>query len=93
MTRPNPPSRARRRKAAYRILVSSSPRALFTRIAISRTIARSRDRSEDVDDVAADHNPPTHDGSGKGGVGVSEMRERKMQGQGLPSKQVGDLTG
>jgi hypothetical protein len=54
---------------------------------------RSADRRRDVDVDVADHNPATHDGSGKGGVGVSEMRERKMQGQGLPSKQVCNLFG
>jgi len=29
-----------------------------------------------------------HDGTGGGGMGVAEMRERKMAGQGLPSPQV-----
>jgi hypothetical protein len=43
---------------------------------------------------SADHNVKTrtdnssHDGTGGGGVGVAEMRERKMEGRGLPSPQV-----
>lgn len=43
---------------------------------------------------SADHNVKTrenanvHDGTGGGGVGVAEMRERKMDGRGLPSPQV-----
>ncbi len=48
--------------------------------------------------LTADHNPSlrssedakTHDGTRGGGVGVAEMRERKMAGQGLPSPQGGD---
>lgn len=44
---------------------------------------------------SADHNikirsdNTSHDGTGGGGVGVAEMRERKMEGKGLPSPQVG----
>lgn len=43
---------------------------------------------------SADHNvktrsdPTVHDGTSGGGVGVAEMRERKMDGRGLPSPQV-----
>jgi hypothetical protein len=43
---------------------------------------------------SADHNvktrsdPNVHDGTSGGGVGVAEMRERKMDGRGLPSPQV-----
>lgn len=43
---------------------------------------------------SADHNvktrsdPTVHDGTRGGGVGVAEMRERKMEGKGLPSPQV-----
>lgn len=43
---------------------------------------------------SADHNvktrsdPTQHDGTGGGGVGVAEMRERKMEGRGQPSPQV-----
>ena len=33
-------------------------------------------------------NPNVHDGTSGGGVGVAEMRERKMEGRGLPSPQV-----
>ncbi|KAI5451822.1 hypothetical protein NCC49_001468 [Naganishia albida] len=33
-----------------------------------------------------------HDGSGGGGVGVKEMKERKAAGQGLPSSQGGNAT-
>lgn len=42
----------------------------------------------------ADHNvktrsnPNEQDGTSGGGVGVAEMRERKMKGMGLPSPQV-----
>ncbi|ORX33826.1 hypothetical protein BD324DRAFT_638754 [Kockovaella imperatae] len=45
---------------------------------------------------SADHNPTfrddpnVHDGTSGGGVGLAEMRERKMKGQGLPSPQGGD---
>lgn len=33
-------------------------------------------------------NPKEQDGTSGGGVGVAEMRERKMEGRGLPSPQV-----
>ena len=38
--------------------------------------------------VSTRANPNVQDGTAGGGVGVAEMRERKMQGQGLPSPQV-----
>lgn len=47
-----------------------------------------------VADHLADHNvktrsnPDEQDGTSGGGVGVAEMRERKMKGMGLPSPQV-----
>ncbi|KAK1925123.1 hypothetical protein DB88DRAFT_488018 [Papiliotrema laurentii] len=48
-------------------------------------------KSNTVDrDAPTRSNPNVHDGSAGGGVGVAEMRERKMQGQGLPSPQGGD---
>ncbi len=34
-------------------------------------------------------NPKEQDGTSGGGVGVAEMRERKMEGRGVPSPQVG----
>lgn len=49
---------------------------------------------DDSADVVADHNvktrsnPKEQDGTSGGGVGVAEMRERKMEGRGLPSPQV-----
>jgi hypothetical protein len=42
--------------------------------------------------VATRSNPNEQDGTSGGGVGVAEMRERKMAGQGLPSPQVGQVT-
>jgi hypothetical protein len=39
-------------------------------------------------DVKIREDPTQHDGTGGGGVGLAEMRERKMAGQGLPSPQV-----
>jgi len=38
--------------------------------------------------VKTRENPNVHDGTWGGGVGVAEMRERKMEGRGLPSPQV-----
>ncbi len=39
--------------------------------------------------VRSTENAKSHDGTGGGGQGVAEMRERKMDGRGLPSPQVG----
>lgn len=46
--------------------------------------------------MTVDHSPKLRengkeqDGTQGGGVGVAEMRERKMEGRGLPSPQGGD---
>ncbi|ORY29978.1 hypothetical protein BCR39DRAFT_564983 [Naematelia encephala] len=41
-------------------------------------------------DIKTRSNAKEQDGSSGGGVGVAEMRERKMEGRGLPSPQGGD---
>lgn len=44
-------------------------------------------------DVKFRENAKEQDGTSGGGVGVAEMRERKMAGQGLPSPQVSSSVG
>ncbi|WVR05434.1 hypothetical protein IAU60_002450 [Kwoniella sp. DSM 27419] len=56
---------------------------------VAGTSQQSRKSYSADHDIKTNSNPG-HDGTGGGGVGVAEMRERKMAGQGLPSPQGGD---
>ncbi|OCF36368.1 hypothetical protein I316_01615 [Kwoniella heveanensis BCC8398] len=57
---------------------------------VAGTSQQSRKSYSADHDVKTRDNPKGQDGTNGGGVGVAEMRERKMQGQGLPSPQGGD---
>ncbi|KAL7424294.1 hypothetical protein Q5752_001884 [Cryptotrichosporon argae] len=57
---------------------------------VAGTTPESRKTYSADRDIKTRENPNVHDGTGGGGVGVKEMRERKEAGQGLPSKQGGD---
>jgi hypothetical protein len=58
---------------------------------VAGTTAESRGANSADHNVKTRSDATTQDGTGGGGVGVAEMRERKMAGQGLPSPQVSHL--
>lgn len=55
---------------------------------VAGTSAESRRGNSADHNVKTRDDAKTQDGTAGGGVGVAEMRERKMAGQGLPSPQV-----
>ncbi|WVQ99008.1 hypothetical protein IAU59_006140 [Kwoniella sp. CBS 9459] len=61
-----------------------------TTTTVAGTSAQSRKSYSADHDIKTRDNAKGQDGTNGGGVGVAEMRERKMQGQGLPSPQGGD---